>query len=145
MKGVSPYLNFPGNTEEAFEFYRSVFGGQFGNVTRFRDFPDNAMGVPEADAGKIANISLPLTDSSVLMGTDTLASWGPLTFGNNTYITLEAESADEAARLFDALSAGGSVQMPLQQTEWAEKYGSLVDKFGVQWMVNYPGSVVFPA
>lgn len=138
MKSVSPYLNFPGTTEEAFAFYRSVFGGDYLGVVRFRDLDPE--GTPEADLDKIAHIALPLAQDSVLMGTDALESQGQaLTAGNSSYIMLEAESAGEAARLFDALAAGGRTHMPLQQTGWAERYGVCADRFGVQWMVNYTG------
>lgn len=144
MKTVNPYLNFDGNTEEAFTFYRSVFGGEFLAVVRFRDFGDNAMGVPEKDLDRIAHIALPI-GTNVLMGTDALESLGQsLTVGNNFYITLEAETADEADGLFEELAAGGRTEMPLQRTEWAEKYGMCSDRFGVQWMVSYTGSVRFP-
>lgn len=143
MKAANPYLNFAGNTEEAFNFYKSVFGGEFLGVMRFKDFK----GMPgmeelsEADRNKIGHIALRL-GSNILMGTDSLESLGQsLNVGNNTYITLEPESAEEAEKVFDALSVGGKVEMPLTETEWAEKYGSCVDKFGVQWMVNYGGKV----
>jgi len=144
VKFANPYLNFPGNTEEVFNFYKSIFGGDFPVIVRFRDFGENPMGVPEADLDKIAHIALPL-GASMLMGTDTLESMGkPLVMGNNFYITLDVDSAGEADRIFDALSGGGgSVEMPLQQTEWAEKYGCCMDKYGVQWMVSYAGSVQF--
>lgn len=143
MKAVGPYLNFPGNTEEAFEYYRSVFGGEFLGVLRFRDFGDNGMGVPEADLDKIANIALPLGGGVVLMGTDVLDGWPPVTQGNNFYITLETDTGDEADTLYAALSDGGRSDMPLQPTEWAEKYGTCTDRFGVQWMVMYTGDVQF--
>lgn len=146
MKAANPYLNFKGNTEEAFNFYRSVFGGEFLGVVRFRDFADNSMGVAEADLDKIANIALPLGPHNVLMATDAVDSF-PEEFvqGNNFSITLELDSEEEADRLFNALSSGGEVGMPLQQTEWAEKYGYCTDKFGVQWMLNYTGKVEFAA
>ena len=143
MQAANPYLNFQGNTLEAFEFYRSVFGGEFQAVLRFRDFGDNGMGVAEKDLDKIAHIALPL-GNGLLMGTDVVDGMpGTFTVGTNVYIALDPDSAAEADRLFNGLAAGGQVQMPLQQTEWAEKYGSLVDKFGVQWMVSYAGSVKF--
>src|SRR5690606_38944590 len=119
-----PYLNFPGTTEEAFNFYASALGVEISSMTRFADFPGN-MGVQEADMQKIANIALPLGNGSMLMGTDVVGGWQPLNVGNNTYITLEVDSAHEAQRIFDGLSAGGTAQMPLEKTEWAEKYGSL--------------------
>ena len=144
MKSVSPYLNFKGNTLEAFEFYKSVFGGEFLAVLRFRDFQDNGMGVAEKDLDKLAHIALPLGPHAMLMGTDVVdAMPAGFAVGTNVYIHLEPESAEEADRLFTALGAGGTVQMPLQATPWAEKYGSVIDRFGVQWMVNYAGSVQF--
>ncbi|MDQ3461082.1 MAG: VOC family protein [Deinococcota bacterium] len=144
MKKVNPYLNFGGNTEEVFAFYKSVFGGEFLSVMRFRDLSDNAMNVPEEDQDKIAHIALPLGKDNMLMGTDTLESLGQsLRVGNNFYLVLEAESAEEAERLFNALSEGGQIEMPLQKTEWAEKYGICADKFGVQWMVDYTGDASF--
>ena len=144
MKAANPYLNFKGNTREAFEFYKSVFGGEFQSVLRFRDFGDNGMGVAEKDLDKIAHIALPLGPNNILMATDTLESFGQkLIVGNHSYIHLEADSEDEAVRIFDGLATGGSKEMPLQQTEWAEKYGSCTDRFGVQWMVSYTGNVQF--
>jgi len=144
MKTVNPYLNFNGNTEEAFTFYRSVFGGEFVSVIRFKDFGENAMGVPVDEREKIAHMALPLGKDHVLMGTDALESMGQsLEMGNNFSIILEAESGEEAETLFDALSSGGKAEMPLQKTEWAEKYGMCVDRFGVQWMVSYTGEVQF--
>ncbi len=141
MKAANPYLNFAGNTREAFDFYRSVFGGEFLAVMRFRDFGANPMGIPEKDLDKIAHIALPLGPNNMLMGTDVVGNQPALAVGNNTYITLEAESVDEAERLFGGLSAGGTVEMPLQRTQWAEKYGICRDRYGVQWMVDYTGDV----
>jgi PhnB protein len=144
MRSANPYLNFKGNTEEAFNFYRSVFGGEFAAIFRFRDFGGSQMRVPEADLDKIAHIALPLGAGNMLMGTDTLESLGQtLTVGNNSYIMLEADSAEEARRVFAALSDGGRAEMPLQRTEWAEEYGICADRFGVQWMVSYTGDVDF--
>lgn len=142
MKSVNPYLNFNGNTEKAFKFYQSVFGGEL-QITRFKDMADN-MGATGEDLDKIANIVLPLIGDTVLMGTDILDSMGQkLTISNIFSITLEVDSADEAEELFNKLSDSGEVQMPLMETEWAEKYGALTDKFGVHWMVNYTGDVDF--
>ena len=139
------YLNFAGNTEEAFTFYRSVFGGEFLGVLRYRDFGDSAMGASGDDLDKVAHMGLPLGESNILMGTDVIESMGmTLTAGNNFGIVLEPESGDEADRLFNTLSTGGRAKMPLQKTDWAEKYGELEDPFGVRWMVNYTGDVAFP-
>jgi len=143
MKAANPYLNFPGNTEEAFNFYRSVFGGEFIAVLRFRDFGAEPMGIPEKDLDRIAHIALPLGPNNMLMGTDVVGDQPPVSFGNNSYIVLEADSAEEADRLFEGLSAGGTVAMPLQRTEWAEKYGICTDRYGVQWMVDFTGDVQF--
>lgn len=143
MKAVNPYLNFAGNTEEVFRFYQTVFGGDL-SVVRYGDFPDNPMGVPDEDLDKIAHVALPLTNGSMLMGTDTLASHGrELTRGNNFSITLEVESTEEAEELFDALADGGDVMMPLSETEWAEKHGMCTDRFGIRWMLNYTGAKEF--
>ena len=142
MRSTNPYLNFDGNTEEAFNYYRSVFGGQFEGVVRYKDFPD--MGAPPAERDKIAHIALPLGNGAILMGTDVLKSRGQnLVAGNNFYIALEADTSEHADRVFAGLSAGGQAEMPLQRVEWAEKYGSCRDKFGINWMVSFTGSVRF--
>jgi PhnB protein len=144
MISANPYLNFKGNAEEAFTFYRQVFGGEFVSVIRFRDFPDNSMGVAEAELDKIAHIALPLGPNNLLMATDVVTSWSrPFERGNHCYISLEAESAAESDALFNALSRDGTIEMPLQETEWAERYGICIDRFGVQWMVNYTGDKQF--
>jgi PhnB protein len=144
MKAANPYLNFNGNTEEAFTFYKSIFGGNFLAVVRFKDFGGNAMGITPNELDKIAHIALPLGTNNVLMGTDVVESLGQsLTMGNNFYITLEMDTKEEAEKLFNKLSAGGKIDMALQQTEWAEQYGTCTDKFGVQWMVSYTGSMQF--
>lgn len=144
MISANIYLNFQGNAEEAFTFYRQVFGGDFASLMRFRDFPDNSMGVAETELDKIAHIALPLGPHLLLMATDVVSSWGrPFERGNHCYITLETESVAQSERIFQALSSAGSVEMPLQETEWAEYYGICIDRFGVQWMVNYTGNKSF--
>lgn len=144
MKAAHPYLNFNGNAEQAFNHYKSVFGGEFAMVLRFRDFGE-AAGVAESELDRIAHISLPLGDT-MLMASDVPASQaGSHVVGSNCYISLTPDSAEEAERVFNGLAAGGTVEMALQRTEWAEKYGSCVDKFGVRWMVNYAGNVRFGA
>ncbi len=144
MQFMTVYLNFDGNAEEAFEFYRSVFGGEFDGVVRFRDFGDNSMQVPEADLDKIAHISLPLANGVGLMASDVAGPQAEgFTVGNNVYLYLEAESAEEADRFFERLSDGGGVEMPMTATEWAEKYGIVADRFGVRWMISYTGDVEF--
>jgi PhnB protein len=137
MKAVNPYLNFLGKTEEAFNFYRSVFGGEFAVLQRFKDAP-MAEQMPPAERNGIMHVALPLPNGSVLMGTDACASMGhKLTMGNNFYIALETDSEAESTVLFDKLSAGGKAEMPPQKMFWGAFFGSCVDRFGVQWMVNY--------
>ncbi|HEX6924682.1 MAG TPA: VOC family protein [Longimicrobiaceae bacterium] len=146
MQRAHIYVNFAGNSEEAFEFYRQVFGGDYMGVFRYRDMGGEQMGLSGSDLDKIMHIALPLPDGTLLMATDVLESTGQkLTQGNNFYIYVETDSADEARRLFDGLSNGGAVEMDLARTEWAEQYGSLRDRFGVQWMVSYTGNVQFGA
>lgn len=143
MKSVNPYLNFRGNTLEAFTFYASVFGTEIQDKVYYRDFPDNAMGVAEADLDKLAHIALPLGSGALLMATDVVGAYAEdFTVGNNVFITLEADSASEATQLFDALVKAGMPAMPLQRTDWAESYGICIDQFGVQWMIMYTGDVV---
>ena len=144
MKSLNPYFNFPGNSEEAFNFYKSVFGGEFLAVIKYKDMPDmsDLDKMSEEEQNKIMHIALPLKNGSILMATDVPESfWRPLEIGNNVYINIEADSADEADRIFSALSDGGKIEMALQKTGWSEKYGSCIDKFGIQWMVNYTGNV----
>lgn len=145
MKSANPYIYFPGNTEEAFAFYRTVFGGDFMGVLRYRDFGENGMGVPANAMDKIAHTALPLGGGNTLMATDVVDPNAPRTAGNNFYIALEADTAEEADRVFNALSDGGAVEMPLTKVEWAEKYGMCKDRFGIQWMMSYTGSVVWEA
>jgi PhnB protein len=144
MNGVNPYLYFDGNARQALEHYRSVFGGDFPVVLRFRDMGGGPPGTPETDLDRIAHMALPLGKDSMLMASDTLPSMGMrLNVGNNFYIALSPETSEEADRLFAGLSEGGKVEMPLQQTAWAEKHGSCTDRFGVQWMFTYTGKVQF--
>ena len=140
MASVSTYLNFNGTTEEAFNFYKSVFGTEFVGISRMGDVPPQE-GQPEmsdADKQLIMNVSLPILGGHMLMGTDAVESMGfTVNQGNNVYISLGPDSREEADRLFAALSEGGKVEMPMQDMFWGDYYGSLVDKYGVQWMVNY--------
>ncbi len=145
MARVSTYLNFPRKTEEAFNFYKSIFGGEFGNdgVARFSDIPpsDEMPPLAEEDKDLIMHIELPLLGDHVLMGTDAPESMGfKVNFGNNSYINLEPDTRAETKRLFDGLSEGGVVTMELQQMFWGAYYGSCTDKYGVQWMFNCTGN-----
>ncbi len=137
MAVINPYLNFAGNTEEAFNFYKSVFGGEFLTVQRFKDTPE-AGRVQAHEKDKIMHIALPIGKGNVLMATDALESMGhKLTVGNNFHITIQPESKVEAEKLFKGLSAGGKVMQPLQDTFWGAYFGMFTDKFGIHWMVNY--------
>jgi len=138
MAKLNPYLNFPGNTEEAFNFYKSVFGGDFiGGINRFKDTPE-ADKISAGDRDKIMHVALPVGDGNMLMATDATESMGfRVTFGNNVHLSLEAESKEEADKLFNTLSNGGKVTMPLADAFWGAYFGMLTDKFGVHWMINY--------
>jgi PhnB protein len=137
MATINPYLNFPGNTEEAFNFYKSVFGGEFTMLQRFKETPFGDK-MAEGDKEKIMHVALPIGKSAVLMATDAIESMGQkFSAGNNYSIAIEAESEDEATRLFKGLSEGGNITMPLEKAFWGAYFGMFNDKFGVQWMVNY--------
>ena len=136
MATINPYLNFKGNTEEAFNFYRSVFGGEFEIIQRFKDTPE-AERLPATDHDKIMHIALPIGKNNILMGTDALESAGQtLTQGNNFSLSISTDSDDETGKIFNALSAGGTVTMPLDKMFWGSYFGMCTDKFGVQWMVS---------
>lgn len=136
MKALNPYLNFEGNTEEAFNFYKSVFGGEFVTVQRFKDTPE-AGNIPEADRNKLMHIALPI-GQNILMGTDATESMGfKLIEGNNFSLSVSTDSEEETDRIFSKLSQGGQVTMPLDKVFWGSYFGMLKDKFGIQWMVSY--------
>jgi PhnB protein len=137
MKAINPYLNFPGNTEEAFNFYKSAFGGEFAMVMRFKDSPEAANTAPE-DQNKLMHIALPIGKGNMLMGTDSLQSRGhKLNAGNNFHISISADSDAETEKLFNALSADGKVMVPLSKQFWGSYFGMFTDKFGVQWMISH--------
>jgi PhnB protein len=139
MAKTSTYLNFPGNTEEAFQHYRKVFQTELlGPIHRMGDVPAGP-GMPELSAKEknmVMHIALPILGGHVLMATDALESMGKLVFGTNFSINLEPDTRKETERLFAALSEGGKVGMPLQDMFWGSYFGTLTDKFGVQWMFN---------
>lgn len=138
MTRMQTYLNFAGNAEEAFEFYRSVFGGDFSSHVRFRDLPMEGVDIPDEDQDKIMHIALPIGEDDVLMASDTLESLGQqLVPGNNVYISVHPETRAEADRIFTALADGGEIEMPIADQVWGDYYGSLTDRFGVRWMVNH--------
>jgi PhnB protein len=140
MARVSTYLNFPRKTEEVFNYYKSVFGSEFmGEISRFGDIPpsDDMPPLPEADKNLVMHVALPILGGHVLMGTDAPESMGfKVIAGNNVYINLEPDTRVETKRLFNALSAGGKIEMELQDMFWGDYYGSCKDKYGIQWMFN---------
>jgi PhnB protein len=141
MASVSTYLNFPGTTEAAFEFYRSVFGTQYegAGLMRMGDMPPSPgqPAISETDKKLVMHVSLPILGGHLLMGTDAVESLGQkVRLGNNVYINLSPDTRAETDRLFARLAEGGEVKMPLAEMFWGDYFGDLVDKFGVQWMFN---------
>lgn len=140
MTRMNPYLNFDGTAEEAFQFYRSVFGGEFLSVNKMSEAPGTKK-LPENERNRMMHIALPIDGHTVLMASDTMPSMGhTLKEGNNVHISLHADSREEADRLFNGLSTGGKIEMPLQDTFWGAYFGSFKDKYGIQWMVSYDRS-----
>ncbi len=136
MATINPYLNFMGNTEDAFNFYKSVFGGEFITLMRFKDMPGHE-NLPDNERDKVMHVALPIK-GNVLMATDMLESMGQkLVAGNNYSVAIQADTEEEASKLFNGLSAGGTVTMPLDKAPWGALFGMFNDKFGIQWMINY--------
>lgn len=140
MASVGTYLNFPRNTEEVFTFYKSVFGGEFeGGINRMGDIPaqPGQPALAEGDKNLVMHVCLPILGGHRLMGTDAPESMGfTVKHGNNIYISLHPDTRAEADRLFAALSAGGKVEMPLQEMFWGSYFASFTDKYGIQWMID---------
>jgi PhnB protein len=140
MATVNVYLTFDGNCEEAFLFYQSVFGGEFPYIGKFNEMPPSEDCAPmsEEDGNKIMHVTLPISAETCLMGSDTAGEWSAsFKQGNNYAVSINASSKDEADKLFNGLSAGGQVTMPMNQTFWGAYFGMFTDKFGIHWMVNY--------
>jgi len=141
MARVSTYLNFTGNAEAAFEFYRSVFGTEYTSpIQRMGDVPmdENGPQLSETERQLVMHVELPILAGHVLMATDMLGSQGQqLTVGNNTTINLEPDTREETQRLFDALSEGATDMAPLQDMFWGATWGTCLDRFGIRWMFNY--------
>ena len=136
MASIGAYLNFQGNTEEVFNFYKSVFGGEFATFQRFKD-TGHGDNLSVEDKEKIMHVSLPI-GNTVLMASDMLESMGHNRVkGNDFSLSVDTASEDEANKIFNGLSAGGTVTMPLEKTFWGAYFGMFTDKFGVQWMVNH--------
>ncbi|MCH5718793.1 VOC family protein [Niabella hibiscisoli] len=139
MATVNVYLTFNGNCKEAFDFYKSVFGGDYPYVGTFGEMPpQEGMTMPDEDKNKIMHISLPISKETMLLGSDTGGEWSAgFQKGNNFSISINADSREEAEKLFNGLSAGGQVTMPMNDTFWGAYFGMFSDKFGISWMVNY--------
>ena len=137
MATINPCINLPGTTEDAFNFYKSAFGGEFSAIQRFGETPV-ADKLSASEKKKLMHIALPIGKGNVLMGTDALESMGhKLTFGNNYNISIDADSRDEAKSLFDKLSVGGKIETPIHDEFWGAYFGMFTDKFGIRWMINY--------
>lgn len=138
MASINPYIHFNGNAEEAFTFYKSVFGGEFARVARFKDLPGSEHPFSEKEANKIMHIALPIGKSSLLMGSDTPEFMGRHNENENrSKIAVTAESKEEADKLFNGLSAGGNVEMPIGNSPWGSYFGMFRDKYGIEWMIDF--------
>ena len=139
MAAINPYITFNGSCEEAFDFYKSVFGGDFAFKGRFNEMPaDDKNPLPESETNKIMHVSLPIGGGTVLMGSDTMEGYGPpLVVGNNITISINADSKSEADKLYKALSEGGATNMPMADTFWGSYFGMLTDRYNINWMISY--------
>lgn len=138
MAAINPHIHFNGNTEEAFLFYQSVFGGEFSKLVRYGAMTTHGYSFPDHEVNKIMHISLPIGAHSVLMGSDVPDILGKVSENENrSKITIRAESREEAAALFNGLSAGGTIEMPIGDTPWCSYFGAFRDKFGIEWMIDF--------
>lgn len=140
MALINPHVNFNGNAEEAFNFYKSVFGGEFSQIVRFKDLSGTEFQVSEKEANKVMHIALPI-GPNLLMGNDVPEILGRTNENENrSKISISAQSREEADKLFNGLSAGGQVECPIGNSPWGSYFGSFRDKYGIEWMVDYnPG------
>lgn len=138
MALINPHINFNGNAEEAFMFYKSVFGGEFARITRFKDIASPEMPIAEKDENKIMHIALPIGKSNVLMANDVPEFMGKVNEEEHrSKIVISAESKEEADHLFNGLSAGGKIEVPIADSPWGSYFGMFRDKYGIEWMVDY--------
>lgn len=138
MKAVNPYLIFNGNCEEAFNFYKSVFGGEFQYLGRFSEMPaSECKDLPKEALNKIMHVSLPIGKETLLMGSDVNPNMEQVKFGQNISLSISTSSKEEAETVFNSLSKGGKVTMPLQDTFWGSYFGMLEDKYKFVWMIGY--------
>ena len=137
MALINPHINFNGNAEEAFNFYKSVFGGEFDKIIRFKDISSPEYPVAENDANKIMHIALPI-GKNILMANDVPESMGQVNENENrSKISISAESREEADKLFCGLSAGGNIEVPIADSPWGSYFGMFRDKFGIEWIVDF--------
>ena len=137
MPTINPYINFNGNAEEAFTFYKSVFGGELGKITRFKDIASAKFPVPEKEAHKILRIALSI-GKNVLIANDVPESMGRVNENENrSKIAISADSREEADRLFHGLSDGGEIEMPISDSPWGSYFAMFRDKFGIEWTVEF--------
>jgi len=142
MALINPYIHFNGNAEEAFTFYKSVFGGEFAKIMRYKDLSSAEHPVAENDANRVMHIALPIGKSNVLMGSDVLEIMGQVTENDNrNTISISAESREEADKLFNGLSEGGKIEMPIADGPWGAYFGMFADKYGIEWMVDFDPTI----
>ena len=142
MAIINPYINFNGNAEEAFSFYKSVFGGEFGSIVRFKDLASAEFPVPESEANKILRITLPI-GGNTLIANDVPESMGPVNENENrSKISVNTESHEEAETIFAGLSEGGAVEMPMDQSPWGTYFAMFRDKFGIEWTVEFDSNAL---
>lgn len=140
MAVINPHINFNGNAEEAFTFYKSVFGGEFTKVVRFKDLANEDFPVSEKEETKIMHIALPIGKSNMLMGNDVPEIMGKVNERENrSKILISTESKEEADKLFNGLSAGGEIEMPVSDSPWGTYFGMFRDKYGIEWIVEFEG------
>jgi PhnB protein len=137
MAQINPHINFNGNAEEAFTFYKSIFGGEFSKITRFKDLSNDEFQVSEKEANKIMHIALPI-GKNILIANDVPEIMGPTNENENrSKISISTESKEEADKLFNGLSVGGQIEVPIGESPWGSYFGMLRDQFGIEWMVNF--------
>jgi len=137
MAQINPHINFNGNAEEAFTFYKSIFGGEFSKITRFKDLSNDEFKVSEKEANKIMHIALPI-GKNILIANDVPEIMGPANENENrSKISISTESKEEADKLFNGLSVGGQIEVPIGESPWGSYFGMLRDQFGIEWMVNF--------
>lgn len=138
MTIINPWINFNGNAEEAFTFYKSIFGGDFKKIIRFKDLASSEFPVPDTEAEKIMLIALPIGKSNVLMANDVPSFMGTVSENENrSKISVSTENKEEAEAIFTGLGVGGQIEMPMDQSPWGSYAGMLRDKYGIEWVVEF--------